>query len=128
MLSRNIIKKHHWFLFGGKEEVVQESADILTDTYPGLTISGYHSVYFDLVEDSQAIDNGMIVHCELDSGEKYRYSGNLIQFDQVKETKFTPTPLLGEQSFEILKEVGFQTEEIDSLVNENVIFVSKKDT
>ena len=70
----------------------------------------------------------MIVHCELDSGEKYRYSGNLIQFDQVKETKFTPTPLLGEHSFEILKEVGFQTEEINSLVNENVIFVSKKDT
>lgn len=89
------------------------------------SVSSYDQFFF---EDSQAIDNGMIVHCELDSGEKYSYSGNLIQFDQVKETKFTPTPLLGEQSFEILKEVGFQLEEINSLVNENVIFVSKKYT
>ena len=66
-------------------------------------------------EDSQAVDNGMIVKCELDSGDKYSYSGNLIQFDQVKETKFTPTPLLGEHSFEILKEVGFQPEKINFL-------------
>ncbi|GIS64767.1 MAG: hypothetical protein CM1200mP3_10150 [Chloroflexota bacterium] len=29
----------------------------------------------------------MIVKCELDSGEKYSYSGNLIQFDEVNESE-----------------------------------------
>ena len=90
-----------------------------------LSVSSYDQFFF---EDPQAIDNGMIVRCELDSGEKYSYSGNLIQFDQVKETKFIPTPLLGEQSFEILKEIGIQPEEINSLVNEKVIFITRKDT
>ena len=84
----------------------------------------YDKVFF---EDSQAVDNGMIVKCELDSGEKYSYSGNLIQFDEVNESEFTPTPLLGEQSLEILTEVGFQIDEINSLINENVIFVNGKD-
>ena len=69
----------------------------------------------------------MIVKCELDSGEKYSYSGNLIQFDEVNESEFAPTPLLGEQSLEILTEVGFQIGEINSLINENVIFVNGKD-
>ena len=84
----------------------------------------YDRVFF---EDSQAADNGMIVKCELDSGEKYSYSGNLIQFDEVNESEFVPTPLLGEQSLEILTEVGFQIGEINSLINENVIFVNGKD-
>ena len=84
----------------------------------------YDKVFF---EDSQAVDNGMIVKCELDSGEKYSYSGNLIQFDEVNESEFVPTPLLGEQSLEILTEVGFQIGEINSLINENVIFVNGKD-
>ncbi len=81
-------------------------------------VEGYGEGFF---SDPQVISNDMVVEHRPPSGEGYKISRNLIRFANTSELAPRHTPLLGEQTREVLEEVGYSESEIDELYSKDVV-------
>ena len=79
---------------------------------------GYGEGFF---SDPQAISNEMVVELTPPGGEGYKISRNLIRFGDTSELSDRHTPVLGEQTREVLEEVGYSESEIDELYSKEVV-------
>ncbi len=82
----------------------------------------YDTMFF---TDPQALANDMVVQLEHPSLGEMQISRNLVRFPNTDYPVHRPTPLLGEHSREVLRELGYSTERIDALYESGVIVTEK---
>lgn len=72
----------------------------------------------DIFEDSHLIANQFMIDVEHPEAGTHRYQGLPFHFDQKKERRQTPAPLLGQHTREILKDwAGLDDQTLDSLID-----------
>lgn len=75
----------------------------------------------EVATDEQALANGFIIeHC-LDSGEKCVVPTTPIKSVHMDKAPFKRAPLLGEDTYSILKELGYMNEEISNLNKKEIV-------
>jgi crotonobetainyl-CoA:carnitine CoA-transferase CaiB-like acyl-CoA transferase len=77
--------------------------------------------WHELKDDPQALENGFIMPYELPNGRKDWVIGNPIRFDGENTTFRRRAPRLGEHNTEVLHELGYSVDEIDSLRSKKII-------
>ena len=78
----------------------------------------------DLVEDPQLNDRGLIVEWDQPEVGPRRYAGFPIHFSEWPQPQMRPTPGLGQDNHEILRELGFDDAEIARMESDGVIATS----
>jgi crotonobetainyl-CoA:carnitine CoA-transferase CaiB-like acyl-CoA transferase len=81
-------------------------------------VAGDSEIFLD---DPHAAANDMIITFQHPVMGKLRVAWNYIQFGNTTSTPGKPTPLLGEQSREILQEVGYSDQPIAALLDQGVV-------
>jgi len=72
----------------------------------------------DIFEDSHLIANQFMIDVEHPEAGTHRYQGLPFHFEQKKERRQTPAPLLGQHTREILKDwAGLDDQTLDSLID-----------
>jgi crotonobetainyl-CoA:carnitine CoA-transferase CaiB-like acyl-CoA transferase len=75
----------------------------------------------EVTTDEQALANGYIIeHC-LDNGDKCVVPATPIKSAHMSKAPFERAPLLGEDTYSILKELGYMNEEINALNEKEII-------
>lgn len=73
------------------------------------------------LQDPQVVARGMVVECELKSGEKIRMPGNPVKLSAGPVASYSRPPEVGEQSHDILKNLlGYSDERIRELLESGV--------
>ncbi len=82
---------------------------------------GYAARNFELVDDPQLVENGMLIATDETEGPYTRTISNPIHIDG--EQKRTPTraPEIGQHSTSVLRDFGFSSEEIEDWVQSGVV-------
>lgn len=75
--------------------------------------------------DSQAIDNNMILEFQHPFVGPYKMSCNLVTFDNTTEEGVKPTPLLGQHTEEVLKQIGYTAADIRGFYDAGVVITEK---
>ena len=78
----------------------------------------------DFFSDPQAIANEMIFEHSPPNAKKYKVLRNLIRFGNTSELIHKYTPVLGEQTREVLEEAGYSQSEIDDLYDKEVVLTA----
>jgi CoA:oxalate CoA-transferase len=74
------------------------------------------------LSDEQVLHRNMVIELKHSNGESTRGPGNPIKFSRTNEESFSPAPLLGESTDEVLTELaGYSAAEITALKKEGVI-------
>jgi crotonobetainyl-CoA:carnitine CoA-transferase CaiB-like acyl-CoA transferase len=73
------------------------------------------------LEHPHAQANAMVAICQHPRAGKLRVAWQLVRFAATRPATGRPTPLLGEHTFEVLREVGFDDEAMRSLLAEGVV-------
>lgn len=74
------------------------------------------------LSDEQVLHRNMVVELKHSNGESTRGPGNPIKFSRTSEESFSPAPVLGESTDEVLTELaGYSAAEISALKREGVI-------
>ncbi len=81
-------------------------------------VEDYNERFF---SDPQAIANEMVVEHLPPDAESYKISRNLIRFANTADVFPRPAPLLGQETREVLKEVGYSQDEIDELYSKDIV-------
>jgi crotonobetainyl-CoA:carnitine CoA-transferase CaiB-like acyl-CoA transferase len=112
--SSNFLKK--WF----KERTRKEITEILSDKIPCAPVLTEREVF----EDSNVRERDMIVEIPHPKGFTYRTIATGIKFSETPIDIVSLPPYLGEDSVDILKNIGYSDEEITNLMDEEIILVS----
>ncbi len=78
-----------------------------------------HSEIF--LADPQALENGLVAERQHPKVGRITVAWNYVQFDRTAPSAGRPTPLLGEQTDEVLYEIGFSMDDIRALHAGNVV-------
>lgn len=79
----------------------------------------------DISKDQQAIENNYVQAFENRDGSVTYLSMPPIKFDCVEKIEIKDAPLVGQDNYEVLGELGFSKEDIDKLAEEGIIFNGK---
>ena len=85
-------------------------------------IDGYDVGFF---SDPHAIANDLIVEHSHPNLGWLKLSRNLVRFADTAEIESRPTPLLGEQTRETLRELGYSQNEIEALYDDGVVLTEE---
>ena len=78
--------------------------------------------FSDALSDEQVLHRNMVVEVFHPEGGSVNMPGNPVKLSQNSEEIFTPPPLLGQHTQEILESLnGYTKEQIESLIEEGVI-------
>ena len=80
----------------------------------------------DLEMDPQLQAREMIIETEHEKGLKLKGIGIPIKFSDSKPDKPQPAPIVGQDSIEILKELGYSQERIEELIGKEIVFAQMK--
>ena len=80
----------------------------------------------DLEMDPQFQAREMIIETEHEKGLKLKGIGIPIKFSDSKPDKPQPAPIVGQDSIEILKELGYSQERIEELIGKEIVFAQMK--
>jgi crotonobetainyl-CoA:carnitine CoA-transferase CaiB-like acyl-CoA transferase len=80
----------------------------------------------DLEMDPQLQAREMIIETEHEEGLKLKGIGIPIKFSESKPDKPQPAPIVGQDSIEILKELGYSQERIEELIGKEIVFAQMK--
>ncbi len=80
----------------------------------------------DLEMDPQLQAREMIIETEHEEGLKLKGIGIPIKFSDSKPDKPQPAPIVGQDSIEILKELGYSHERIEELIGKEIVFAQMK--
>jgi len=80
----------------------------------------------DLEMDPQLQAREMIIETEHEEGLKLKGIGIPIKFSDSKPDKPQPAPIVGQDSIEILKELGYSQERIEELIGKKIVFAQMK--
>ena len=80
----------------------------------------------DLEMDPQLQAREMIIETEHEKGLKLKGIGIPIKFSDSKPDKPEPAPIVGQDSIEILKELGYSQERIEELIGKEIVFAQMK--
>jgi alpha-methylacyl-CoA racemase len=80
----------------------------------------------DLETDPQLQAREMIIETEHEEGLKLKGIGIPIKFSDSKPDKPEPAPNVGQDSIEILKELGYSQERIEELIGKEIVFAGMK--
>ena len=80
----------------------------------------------DLEMDPQLQAREMIIETEHEEGLKLKGIGIPIKFSDSKPDKPQPAPMVGQDSIEILKELGYSQERIEELIGKEIVFAQMK--
>ena len=81
-------------------------------------LSGYGEAFLD---QAHAVENSMVAERQHPSGGAMRFSWNYIRFGGTRPSGGRPTPLLGEQTREVLADVGFAADEVERFYEAGVV-------
>jgi crotonobetainyl-CoA:carnitine CoA-transferase CaiB-like acyl-CoA transferase len=90
-----------------------------------ICLSSIHEME-DLETDPQLRARHMIIETEHEGGQKLKGVGIPIKFSESKPDKPEPAPALGQNSMEILKELGYSHERIGDLLGKDIVFAAMK--
>ena len=79
----------------------------------------------DLEKDPQLRSRQMIIETEHGDGLKLKGIGVPIKFSDSQPDKPAPAPMVGQDSIEILKEMGYSYERIEELVGKGIVFAQR---
>jgi crotonobetainyl-CoA:carnitine CoA-transferase CaiB-like acyl-CoA transferase len=79
----------------------------------------------DLERDPQLRSRQMIIETEQGGGLKLKGVGVPIKFSDSQPDKPEPAPMIGEDSIEILKEMGYSRERIEELLAKGIVFAQR---
>lgn len=77
--------------------------------------------YDDILTDPQAIVNDFVYKMEYPNGKSSMLVRSCLRSQEMGLPEFRPGPMLGEHSVEILKELGYKEEEIQSLLDSGTV-------
>jgi len=80
----------------------------------------------DLEMDPQLQAREMIIETEHEKGLKLKGIGIPIKFSDSKPDKPQPAPIVGQDSIEILKELGYSQKRIEELIGKEIVFAQMK--
>jgi len=80
----------------------------------------------DLEMDPQLQARGMIIEMEYENRLKLKGVGIPIKFSDSKPDKPEPAPIIGQDSIEILEELGYSHERIEELLGKGIVFAQIK--
>ena len=80
----------------------------------------------DLLESQQAWDNKYLTRFKLHTGEEMVEAATPVKFGGVTEPPRKDAPYLGEQSTEILTELGYGKETIDKWMEEGIVIEKRE--
>jgi formyl-CoA transferase len=80
----------------------------------------------DLEMDPQLQAREMIIETEHEKGLKLKGIGIPIKFSDSKPDKPQPAPIVGQDSIEILRELGYSQERIEELIGKEIVFAQMK--
>jgi alpha-methylacyl-CoA racemase len=90
-----------------------------------ICLSSIHEME-DLEKDPQLQARQMIIETEHENGLKLKGVGLPIKFSESKPDAPEPAPSVGQHSIEILKEIGYTDERIQSLLGKEIVFAQMK--
>ena len=90
-----------------------------------ICLSSIHEIE-DLEMDPQLQARQMIIETEHENGLKLKGVGIPIKFSESKPDKPEPAPAVGQDSIEILKEIGYSHEKIEELLEKGIVFAEMK--
>jgi len=90
-----------------------------------ICLSSIHEME-DLEMDPQLQAREMIIETEHEKGLKLKGIGIPIKFSDSKPDKPQPAPIVGQDSIEILKELGYSQERIEELIGKEIVFAQMK--
>jgi crotonobetainyl-CoA:carnitine CoA-transferase CaiB-like acyl-CoA transferase len=90
-----------------------------------ICLSSIHEMQ-DLERDPQLQAREMIIEMEHGKGLKLKEIGIPIKFSDSKPDKPEPAPAVGQDSIEILKEIGYSHEKIEELLEKGIVFAEMK--
>jgi len=86
-----------------------------------ICLSSIHEME-DLEKDPQLQARQMIIETEHENGVKLKGVGIPIKFSESKPDRPEPAPAVGEDSIEILKEIGYSNEKIRGLIQAGIVY------
>jgi len=81
--------------------------------------------YSEIISDAQALENNYVVEDTNRDGSKTTYAMTPIKFGNIEVNLSRTSPLIGEHSEEIMKEIGYLESDIQDFIKDGVIAVSK---
>jgi alpha-methylacyl-CoA racemase len=124
------------FAMGEERRKVREEVAGLFKTKPRdewLKLAEVHDICLssihelgDLEMDPQLQAREMIIETEHEEGLKLKGIGIPIKFSDSKPDKPQPAPMVGQDSIEILKELGYSHERIEELLEKEIVFAQMK--
>ena len=79
----------------------------------------------DVLSDKQALDNNYIVEQVNRDGSKNSYAMTPVKFGGIEVNHICDAPLIGQDSEEILKEIGYQENQIAEYIENGIVVVTK---
>lgn len=79
----------------------------------------------DISKDAQAIENNYVIPFENRNGSTTYLSMPPVKYNTVEPIEIKDAPLVGQDNYEVLGELGFSKEEIDKFAEEGIIFNQK---
>ncbi|PCH91073.1 MAG: CoA transferase, partial [Dehalococcoidia bacterium] len=79
---------------------------------------GYETAFYD---DPQAVENGHVSQIEHPTIGTLKMAVNLVTFGRVKREVRLATPLLGQQTQDVLSEIGYSDDDIQTLYQSEVV-------
>lgn len=101
--------------------------DMSTDQWieklePKGILCGHINTFKEAIADPQADENHMVVTMDVPHIGETKMLGTPLRFSSTPPTYRNPPPLLGGQTMEILKELGYSTEVIEEMLTNGVVF------
>jgi crotonobetainyl-CoA:carnitine CoA-transferase CaiB-like acyl-CoA transferase len=79
----------------------------------------------DVLSDKQALENNYLVEWTNRDGSKNLYAMTPVKFGNIEVNRICDAPLIGQNSEEILKEIGYRDDQIEEYVNRGIVVITK---